>query len=167
MKTRLLVCVNSLLAVIIAMLGFSSCEGSSEMREEYGCPSVHFHVIGKITDENGKPIQGIKISVKDSNGAYPIEAKKGTLTDLSSYFYTHSDQNGDYATCVYENVAISSAMKVIITDEDGAANGGEFRTDSVEAKSMQMKKVEKGDGNWYSGAYELTANKQLKKKNAE
>ena len=36
---------------------FLRAEGIGEKTEEYGCLSVHFHVIGKITDENGKPIR--------------------------------------------------------------------------------------------------------------
>jgi hypothetical protein len=50
----------------------------------------------------------------------------------------------------------------VFEDVDGEANGGLFAADSISSDAMAKEKVKKGDGNWYEGGYELTANAKLK-----
>jgi hypothetical protein len=57
---------------------------------------------------------------------------------------------------------IDPGMKVVFEDVDGEANGGLFAADSISSDAMAKEKVKKGDGNWYEGGYELTANAKLK-----
>lgn len=120
--------------------------------EEYGTPTVDFHVVGQVTDAEGKPIEGIRVTTR---GYYDFN--DGTMEQT-----TYTDKEGRYATKEVKSIGIDPGMKVVFEDVDGEANGGLFAADSVSSSAMAKEKVKKGDGNWYEGGYELTANAKLK-----
>ena len=120
--------------------------------EEYGTPTVDFHVVGQVTDAEGKPIEGIRVTTR---GYYDFN--DGTMEQT-----TYTDKEGRYATKEVKSIGIDPGMKVVFEDVDGEANGGLFAADSVSSDAMAKEKVKKGDGNWYEGGYELTANAKLK-----
>ena len=53
------------------------------------------------------------------------------------------------------------SVQVEFEDVDGAENGGEFQSVTVEVPVTQVKE---GDGHWYNGAYEASANVTMLKK---
>lgn len=53
---------------------------------------------------------------------------------------------------------------MILEDVDGKANGGEFATDTIKSENITVEQVEKGEGAWDCGSYEVTANGKMKKK---
>ena len=120
--------------------------------EEYGTPTVDFHVVGQVTDAEGKPIEGIRVTTR---GYYDFN--DGTMEQT-----TYTDKEGRYATKEVKSIGIDPGMKVVFEDVDGEANGGLFAADSISSDAMPKEKVKKGDGNWYEGGYELTANAKLK-----
>ena len=120
--------------------------------EEYGTPTVDFHVVGQVTDAEGKPIEGIRVTTR---GYYDFN--DGTMEQT-----TYTDKEGRYATKEVTSGWIDPGMKVVFEDVDGEANGGLFAADSISSDAMAKEKVKKGDGNWYEGGYELTANAKLK-----
>ena len=120
--------------------------------EEYGTPTVDFHVVGQVTDAEGKPIEGIRVTTR---GYYDFN--DGTMEQT-----TYTDKEGRYATKEVKSIGIDPGMKVVFEDVDGEANGGLFAADSISSGAMPKEKVKKGDGNWYEGGYELTANAKLK-----
>ena len=120
--------------------------------EEYGTPTVDFHVVGQVTDAEGKPIEGIRVTTR---GYYDFN--DGTMEQT-----TYTDKEGRYATKEVKSIGIDPGMKVVFEDVDGEANGGLFAADSISSDAMAKEKVKKGDGNWYEGGYELTANAKLK-----
>lgn len=120
--------------------------------EEYGTPTVDFHVVGQVTDAEGKPIEGIRVITR---GYYDFN--DGTMEQT-----TYTDKEGRYATKEVKSIGIDPGMKVVFEDVDGEANGGLFAADSISSDAMAKEKVKKGDGNWYEGGYELTANAKLK-----
>ena len=64
--------VKSLIGSLLALLGFQSCDPSTIFDGpdmygpgpvEYGCPTAVFKFKGEVTDEQGKPVPGIRIAV--------------------------------------------------------------------------------------------------------
>ena len=53
---------------------------------------------------------------------------------------------------------------LLFTDIDGVENGGEFETLTVDLNTLPETKVAEGDGGWYGGKYEVTADVKLKEK---
>ena len=60
-----------------------------------------------------------------------------------------------------DNFANLGSEKLEFEDVDGAENGGEFQSVTVE---VPIFKVREGDGNWYMGAYEAGADVTMLKK---
>ena len=152
MKKKWYRIANSSLSALLVLLGFEACTGMENGGEEYGTPTVDFHVVGQVTDAEGKPIEGIRVTTR---GYYDFN--DGTTEQT-----TYTDKEGRYATKEVKSIGIDPGMKVVFEDVDGEANGGLFAADSISSDAMAKEKVKKGDGNWYEGGYELTANAKLK-----
>ena len=152
MKKKWYRIANSSLSALLVLLGFEACTGIESGGEEYGTPTVDFHVVGQVTDAEGKPIEGIRVTTR---GYYDFN--DGTMEQT-----TYTDKEGRYATKEVKSIGIDPGMKIVFEDVDGEANGGLFAADSVSSGAMAKEKVKKGDGNWYEGGYELTANAKLK-----
>jgi putative lipoprotein (rSAM/lipoprotein system) len=152
MKKKWYRIANSSLSALLVLLGFEACTGMENGGEEYGTPTVDFHVVGQVTDAEGKPIEGIRVTTR---GYYDFN--DGTMEQT-----TYTDKEGRYATKEVKSIGIDPGMKVVFEDVDGEANGGLFAADSISSDAMAKEKVKKGDGNWYGGEYELTANAKLK-----
>lgn len=152
MKKKWYRIANSSLSALLVLLGFEACSGFENGREEYGTPTVDFHVVGQVTNAEGKPIEGIRVTTR---GYYDFN--DGTMEQT-----TYTDKEGRYATKEVKSIGIDPGIKVVFEDVDGEANGGLFAADSVSSGAMAKEKVKKGDGNWYGGGYELTANAKLK-----
>ena len=139
--------MRRLLYLLLGALGFTACSDNSinSMMCEYGTPTVQFTVKGRVTDADGKPIKGIVISSKD---VYGLDAVTG--------------EDGHFATQKIEAIGIHGTL--LFTDIDGAENGGEFETQTVDLDTLPETKVAEGDGDWYMGEYEVTADVKLKAK---
>lgn len=135
--------MKKLIYLLLGLLGFTACE-ESEMCE-YGTPTVDFTVKGRVTDTQGKPIKGIVVSSKD---VYGLDAVTG--------------EDGHFATKTIPAVGIHGTL--LFTDIDGVENGGEFETLTVDLNTLPETKVAEGDGGWYGGEYEVTADVKLKEK---
>lgn len=151
MKKKWYRVANGALSALLVLLGFEACTENGA--EEYGSPTVDFHVVGQVTDAEGHPIEGIRVTTRGYQNF-----NDGT-TEQAAY----TDKEGRYTTKEVRSDWIDPKMKVVFEDVDGEENGGLFASDSVSAGSMAKVKVRKGDGNWYEGEYELTANAKLKK----
>lgn len=152
MKKKWYRIANGALSALLVLLGFEACTGTEIGGEEYGTPTVDFHVVGQVTDAEGKPIEGIRVTTRGYH-----DFNKGTTEQT-----TYTDKEGRYATKEVTSGWIDPGMKVVFEDVDGEANGGLFAADSISSEAMAKEKVKKGDGHWYGGGYELTANAKLK-----
>ena len=146
MKVRFNRWYNALLTALLAMLGYESCSLNSP--DEYGTPTVDYQVKGFVTDLLGTPIQGIRV-----RAPYNFDGSEGqnVLTDENGRFELdefHSGLND----------------KLIVEDIDGEDNGGDFMSDTIKVRDLPKKEVEKGDGSWYMGKYEVSAKIKLKLK---
>jgi len=139
MKKKWYRIANSSLSALLVLLGFEACSGIESSGEEYGTPTVDFHVVGQVTDAEGKPIEGIRVTTR---GYYDFN--DGTMEQT-----TYTDKEGRYAAKEVKSIGIDPGMKVVFEDVDGEANGGLFAADSISSDAM-------------ANGYELTANAKLK-----
>ena len=152
--------LNVVFGGLLSLLGFTSCDIVKGGYCMYGQPHADFTVKGTVTDEEGKPVEGIRTIVDayykwtDDAG---IDYSNLTYSD-TLYTDTHGMIEGGGST-------FSRPSEVIITisDMDGEANGGEFEEQVID--DPVIKTVEDGDGSWYNGAYEAGFKAILKKKN--
>ena len=103
-----------------------------------------------VTDSNGNPIKGIVVS---STGVTDSATGKG-LEAVTA-------EDGSFATNQVHEFGIFG--KLLFADVDGAENGGEFATKTVDLNALPKSQVTEGDS-WYSGEYEVTADVELRKK---
>jgi putative lipoprotein (rSAM/lipoprotein system) len=148
MKKRL-VSVKTLLSGALVLLGFSACSKDEvdETPVAYGSPSVDYRVIGEVSDEEGNPLEGIRVIVEK----YPSMADT-VYTDAKGAFQT---ENINSVGFYIHDVAFD--------DVDGEAGGGEFESVKVPIEDFERKKIKEGEG-WYNGEYELSTKVQMKKK---
>ena len=146
MKRRIKNSWKHLLLAILGLLGFASCEPLIM----YGSPHADFKALGTVKDEGGKPIEGIRVAIRQNNHSSNTHVDDTLFTDADgsyllnrSFFYAPDD-----VTIVFEDI-------------DGEAHGGEFRPAEENPK---VKQTRKGDHNWYRGAFEAKADVALKKK---
>lgn len=141
---------------ILSLLGFQSCD-ILVPKCMYGCPNVDYTIKGTVTDESGKPIEGIRVAIHRSppprEGVIydePVFAKDTLFTDKEGKVgYSRNDFEAGIAT-------------VYLEDIDGPENGGEFSPLTV--KDIKANQVKKGDGDWYNGAFEAEFSAKMKKK---
>lgn len=144
-STSLLKNINWLLGGLLALLGFTTCDGGADM---YGCPHAKFTIKGKVINEAQIPIPQIQI--------------RTAYTDSPNYVDTlYTDSKGEF---IYtkDNKYIS----LFFTDIDGNANGGNYAPDSTSVSFKDMK-LEGGDGDWYLGEATKEITIVLKEKEAE
>lgn len=170
MKTTFNHWYNALAAFVLSLLGFSSCggDGDNDMRMLYGTPTSNYHLKGNVTAEDGTPIQGIKaVLIVDENGYGGKQYDARHIWPLDS---AYTDSKGDYATKnkgmtgTIDELKRKKILKVVLKDEDGEANGGEFATDTIQSEDITIKQVGERNGVWDLGSYEATANGKMKKK---
>ena len=156
MKLKIYHWYNALLSALLTMLGYGcTSENGMDMYGtpvEYGTPSVNYVFKGQVTDEAGKPVEGIKTSLKRIYPSYYEGTIDSTLTDTS----------GQYE--LKFKGLIGDEDKLIVEDTDGEANGGEFLSDTINVVNLDEEQLEPGDGHWYRGKYEIKADIKLKKK---
>ena len=103
-----------IIAKILTLCGISlSCTAC------YGIPQSEYHEVieGTVVSEStGKPISGIRVSVKPTAGEY----ETGEATTDGNGLYTLSFRDGRSAGPEEDRVDVTAE------DIDGAANGGEF-----------------------------------------
>lgn len=153
MKVRFNHWYNAVLTALLSMLGYSC--SSSDGPVEYGTPSANYEVKGCVTDEAGVPVQGIKTFVKlveTYNNKVYVKGMDSILTN----------ESGNYQL-KYSGGGFDRRMKLIVKDIDGPANGGQYKSDTLDIDYDKAVKVKNGDGHWFMGDYEITKNIQLKK----
>lgn len=159
MKIRIQRWYSALLATLIALLGFDSCDvnGSEEYGPpmEYGVPTVRYIFGGHVQTDDQKPIEGIKVKV-----AYRVSELWAGVDS------TQTDAQGNYEmeTRIMPTPDMKARLAVTFEDVDGEAHGGTFANDTVRGNDMQEKQMEQGNGHWYEGTYVYTADKTLNKK---
>ena len=161
MKVRVKRWYKAILSALLTVLGFEACSVSDDGEDpiicEYGVPTATWNLKGIVTDEAGKPIEGIKTSVKH---VYELESGKTETWGIDSVM---TDADGQYGLKAYG----MGSVKLIVEDVDGEANGGKFRSDTLDIDSSKAVKTAEGSGTWDMGIFELRTDIKMKKDEAD
>lgn len=162
LNRRLIRGTNWALAGLLSLLGFAGCgkdnNDDGEMRVEYGVPTANFKVLGRVTDEQGKPLSGMRVVASDVTtvwGKGPEQCYSGLLRDT---VYTASDGSfvREYslfpADSVYIHMKIEDTAEPSVYDSDSIAVG--FAKGDLKGSTKH----------WYRGAAEKKVNVTLKRK---
>ena len=105
-----------------------------------------------ITDEEGNPIQGIKVTLVGSS--HKVSGPEVAV------FTTNKD--GKFES-EYYNEMNTNIYKIDFTDTDGELNGGEFAPTSIKASEMKSTQTKENDtqDRWYRGQFERKAEVKL------
>ena len=159
MKVRFNRFMNMLIGAVLSMLGFQSCgKILGGFMAMYGTPHSDFTYKAKVTDETGKPIEGIKTVIDVYYSWQDGAGFNYTNLDHTDTLYTNSEGVAERKATVF---AQPSTVVVTLTDIDGEANGGEF--EELVIDDLKTTQVKKGDKGWYGGAYELDFEAKMKK----
>ena len=149
-----------LASTALGLLGFSSCEWLGIGVCMYGEPHADFKAIGTVTDNSGKPVEGIRVAVQQHRH---YENSESVIYDQNDWYDNDTlftDSNGKYEL-VRSVFSAPNRVTIVFEDIDGEENGGEFEKAEVNPKVNQTKK---GDKSWYGGAFQVEADARLKKK---
>lgn len=137
---------NKWICSLIGFLGLNvSCDAFQEA--EYGCPSASYIFKGKVTDENGLPIDRADVSIRDLYGR--IESAE-------------TDAQGEY-TLEIKNQRTLNAPKLTFS-----AGGYEWKDTTLSAKNFIYKKDHtpwyEEENSWDNGTATIEVNIKLKRR---
>ena len=147
-----------LLGSVLTLLGFSGAMVSC--RKEYGCPTTDYKLVGNVTDKKGKPIEGIRVAIRQHRH---YENSADVIYDQNDWYENdtlYTDDKGAFQLIRSVHVRPDD-VKIVFEDIDGEENGGEYA--SAEA-APEVTRTKKGDNSWYGGTFEVQADVKLKKK---
>lgn len=143
-------------ALLLGLLGFGGCQLISP--EMYGSPTALFSVKGKVTDEQGNPIQNLEVNL------YGVDSYEGQDYVIPNYREpARTDKTGTFFIEMSDSPF--TTVQVNVQDVDGAANGGEFASDSVRTSNYSFLKDKTDKNMWSVGKADITIpDIRLKKK---
>ena len=156
MKAKLSNASQWILTAIISLLGFSACSGSlsNEQPDMYGTPTADYKAEGSVTDEEGNPIEGIKVKVE----------LRGYYNNSSETKSVYSGGDGQFITPQYRDQEIISLTAI---DIDGGNNGGEFEDKTINLQGIKPTLDKSNADGWYQGVKTYNVDIQLTKKSAD
>lgn len=154
-KLKFLNSYNSLIALLISVLGFSSACKKDEVRYLYGSPNAEFIMRGEVKSAaDNKLIPEIIVEVRKE---YTTDGGLTSVLVQTGF----SEGNGNYRIVVGDNPG-DQTFHLKFTDTDGALNG-EYETLDTTLVFKDLK-FTNGDGSWYAGSTEKEVNIKLKPK---
>lgn len=139
--------VGALLTAVLAVLGLSSCNGEYM----YGTPHADFEISGIVTDEEGDPMEGVRVISRSRR-----DAGEGTDYGYSTTIdcdTAYTDAKGHY---LIERTDVFGPKWVFVLAEDPEGGYG------PEYEELHLK-YQGGDHDWYDGKAVVTADFVLKK----
>ena len=76
--------MGKIIKFLLICLGFKSVVACQGTTEEYGTPYAEYEVKGRVSDAEGTPIQGIRVSMGESKGSYMDSV---AVTDAEGRFH--------------------------------------------------------------------------------
>lgn len=132
--------ILNLCKTLLGILGFSfvsACDGEGTspipmygVQVEYGSPYAEYFVKGKVTDDAGRPIKGIAVTVPDEYADTVFTSADGSYELNGGFFPVET-------------------IDVKFTDVDDEENGGWFAT---QEKHVALEQQKEGQG-WYFGVF--------------
>ena len=147
--------INGVLAGIIGILGFASCENG---QMEYGTPHADFTVKGSVVNKaNGKPIKGIRVGYSPEVWAMPMYGVAPTSYQLKKHVLT--DAKGEFKLTESAFDSKNQIIPVYVEDIDGAENGS-FQSENLQVDFSNAEHSGK-QKHWYGGEYTVTVKVEL------
>ena len=151
-------------ALLLSLLGLGGCEALQEIGIQevmYGSLNAHYSVKGAVTDENGNPIKDLEVRL------YGVTTYEGQDYAVPNRFEpVKTDQQGTYH--LEMSGRIFTTVQVNVNDVDGAANGGEFASDSLRNSTFMFLKDKDNKKKWLIGNADISMpDIKLKKRPAE
>ncbi len=144
MNTKVNSYLNAMLVAILGVLGF----GCDRVVAEYGVPSADFTLEGEVTNESKEPLKDIQIVMRrgwtDNSDSVRWEQYNDTL---------YSGVDGRYYKSYPRDFPLDHC-RVIANDPSGV-----YESDTIDARVSYSG----GDGHWYEGEAQLTADFVLKR----
>ena len=132
--------MGKIIKFLLICLGFKSLTACDveiwNGTAEYGTPYAEYEVKGRVSDAEGTPIQGIRVSMGESQSSHLDSV---AVTDAEGRFHVI------HGTFPYND----NTFDIQFTDIDGEAGGGLFEEQIV---TVQAEMTEEGDG-WDEGDY--------------
>ena len=147
MKTKVLNKINAVIAFLLSVLGFSSCDFTkkygvpNEIRSMYGTPYAEIEATGKVFNEQNEPVSSARVTLKDS---YSIDS--------------YTDKDGIYTIRV-TNELPKDSISIVVNDTNGV-----YESDSVRIKVDYDRSDAKEHNDFYEGKASIYQDFQLKKK---
>ena len=138
------------IAGLLTLLGFSSCNCNKEYPVEYGTPHAKYTVSGKVADEQGQTLSQIRVVVPKADHYQSIQEIHDTL-------YTKVDGGFEYT---YDGFP-TNIVRIHLKFEDPSLLPV-FETDSTRV-DFSHSDLQGGSG-WYSGSAKKEVNITLKRK---
>ena len=153
---------NWALAGLLSLLGFTGCgkdnNGDGEISVEYGVPSANFKVLGRVTNEQGQPLGGMRVVASNVTaiwGKGPGQCYSGLLRDT---VYTASDGSFVRVYSLFPADSVYIHMKI-----EDSAEPSVYDSDSVTV-GFAKGDLKGADGSWFLGAAEKVIDVKLKAK---
>ena len=149
-----------LATTMLGLLGFSSCSWLGIGLCMYGEPHADFKAIGTAKDTDGKPIEGIRVAIRQHRH---YENSSSVIYDQNDWYEddtVFTDSRGAYllSKSVFSP---PDDVTIVFEDIDGDQHGGEYGKTVEKPHVVQTKK---GDKSWYNGAFEVEADTYMVKK---
>lgn len=142
-------------ATLLPVLGFVGCGNPGDSPDLYGTPTSDYQFKGRVTDADGKPVEGIKVVSGIVEGDRVFH-EDSVSTDVDGHFVTNRKSSTSIEWQVRDNMRI-------LTFED--TKNGIFANDTVRSVDMTVKQLQKGNGAWDRGSFEVTVpDKKLKRR---
>ena len=135
---KIITVMGKIIKFLLICLGFKSLTACEVFygTDEYGTPYAEYEAKGRVSDSEGTPISGIKVSMGVEDYMDSV-----AVTDADGRFHVIHD------TFPLDDNTFDIQFQ--FTDIDGEAGGGLFEEQTV---TVQAEKVEEGEG-WSRGKY--------------
>lgn len=148
--------LNALLGVLLTLLGFGSCDVSSPWGSndpwnnacEYGMPHANLSVKGRVMDESGESLEGIKVTLKELHRFEDVEYlhySQPTTTDAHGQYSHSGTWTGD---------SPDQIIRIVAEDPEGV-----YAADSTD---VALTHTTDGKDGWCTGTDTGTADFKLK-----
>lgn len=174
MKIQFLKVRNWLLLSLMGLFGVTACHSSKEAAQQpaagsdgsdgpsvqprprgeiavmYGVPTMNFVVKGKVTDEQGKPVKGIQVTLINQTIDVTPEYLQADNPYVQDYFRRVADTTDAQGrfTSAASDVPVE-AQRILVRDIDGSANG-QYQDQMLDVEFADAKQSRAGQG-WDRG----------------
>lgn len=138
MKKHFFRFLNTILALVLSLIGYESCKNEEE-EVEYGTPTAEYIFQGKVTDQKGNALPNVKVSHVGEKG-YVFTDSRDSLTS--------TDEEGNY-TVKYKTTFWVDGEGLRFSADDG------IYKDTL-MNSSDLAPLKDGDGKWFDGRSENT-----------